>query len=148
THRARPHSRSARPQHRALDRAAPRRQHCHPANTQRHPRRSRWHTAPGRQSRHRRKHLHPSTKRAKGTTMNAPTAPPKTLFEKVWQQHLVAEPAGEPSLLYIDLHLIHEVTSPQAFDGLRMAGRKLRRPDRMIAPVDHNVPTTSAYDRL
>ena len=73
---------------------------------------------------------------------------PKTLFEKVWQQHLVAEPAGEPSLLYIDLHLIHEVTSPQAFDGLRLAGRKLRRPDRTIATVDHNVPTTSAYDRL
>jgi 3-isopropylmalate/(R)-2-methylmalate dehydratase large subunit len=73
---------------------------------------------------------------------------PKTLFEKVWQQHLVAEPAGEPSILYIDLHLIHEVTSPQAFDGLRMAGRKLRRPDRTIATVDHNVPTTSAYDRL
>jgi 3-isopropylmalate/(R)-2-methylmalate dehydratase large subunit len=73
---------------------------------------------------------------------------PKTLFEKVWQQHLVAAPAGEPSLLYIDLHLIHEVTSPQAFDGLRMTGRKLRRPDRTIATVDHNVPTTSAYDRL
>jgi 3-isopropylmalate/(R)-2-methylmalate dehydratase large subunit len=73
---------------------------------------------------------------------------PKTLFEKVWQQHLVAEPTGEPSLLYIDLHLIHEVTSPQAFDGLRMAGRKLRRADRTIATVDHNVPTTSAYDRL
>jgi 3-isopropylmalate/(R)-2-methylmalate dehydratase large subunit len=73
---------------------------------------------------------------------------PRTLFEKVWQQHLVAEPAGEPSLLYIDLHLVHEVTSPQAFEGLRLAGRKLRRPDRHIATVDHNVPTTSAYDRL
>jgi 3-isopropylmalate/(R)-2-methylmalate dehydratase large subunit len=73
---------------------------------------------------------------------------PKTLFEKVWQQHLVAAPEGEPSILYIDLHLVHEVTSPQAFDGLRMAGRKLRRPDRTIATVDHNVPTTSAYDRL
>jgi 3-isopropylmalate/(R)-2-methylmalate dehydratase large subunit len=73
---------------------------------------------------------------------------PKTLFEKVWQQHLVAEPQGEPSIIYIDLHLVHEVTSPQAFDGLRMAGRKLRRPDRHIATVDHNVPTTSAYDRL
>ena len=73
---------------------------------------------------------------------------PKTLFEKVWEQHLVAEPKGEPSILYIDLHLVHEVTSPQAFDGLRMAGRKLRRPDRTIATVDHNVPTTSAYDRL
>jgi 3-isopropylmalate/(R)-2-methylmalate dehydratase large subunit len=73
---------------------------------------------------------------------------PKTLFEKVWQQHVVTEPKGEPTILYIDLHLVHEVTSPQAFDGLRMAGRKLRRPDRTIATVDHNVPTTSAYDRL
>jgi len=73
---------------------------------------------------------------------------PKTLFEKAWEQHLVAEPEGEPTILYIDLHLVHEVTSPQAFDGLRMAGRKLRRPDRHIATVDHNVPTTSAYDRL
>jgi 3-isopropylmalate/(R)-2-methylmalate dehydratase large subunit len=73
---------------------------------------------------------------------------PKTLFEKVWQQHLVAEPAGEPPLLYIDLQLVHEVTSPQAFEGLRLAGRKLRRPDRHIATVDHNVPTTSVQDRL
>jgi 3-isopropylmalate/(R)-2-methylmalate dehydratase large subunit len=67
---------------------------------------------------------------------------PKTLFEKVWQQHVVAEPKGEPTLLYIDLHLVHEVTSPQAFEGLRLAGRKVRRPDRTIATVDHNVPTT------
>jgi 3-isopropylmalate/(R)-2-methylmalate dehydratase large subunit len=73
---------------------------------------------------------------------------PKTLFEKVWNQHLVAEPANEPALLYIDLHLVHEVTSPQAFDGLRLAGRKLRRPDRTVATVDHNVPTTSIADRL
>jgi 3-isopropylmalate/(R)-2-methylmalate dehydratase large subunit len=73
---------------------------------------------------------------------------PKTLFEKVWQQHLVAEPVGEPSLLYIDLHLVHEVTSPQAFDGLRMTGRKLRRADRTVATVDHNVPTSSIEDRL
>jgi len=73
---------------------------------------------------------------------------PKTLFEKVWQQQVVAEPQGEPTILYIDLHLVHEVTSPQAFDGLRLAGRKIRRPDRHIATVDHNVPTTSAYDRL
>jgi len=73
---------------------------------------------------------------------------PRTLFEKVWQQHLVVEPANEPSILYIDLHLVHEVTSPQAFDGLRMAGRKLRRPDRTIATVDHNVPTSSVQDRL
>ncbi len=73
---------------------------------------------------------------------------PKTLFEKVWEQHLVAEPEGEPTLLYIDLHLVHEVTSPQAFEGLRLAGRGLRRPDRHIATVDHNVPTTSVQDRL
>src|SRR6202789_1558982 len=67
---------------------------------------------------------------------------PKTLFEKVWQQHVVVEPEGEPTLLYIDLHLLHEVTSPQAFEGLRLGGRKVRRPDRSIATVDHNVPTT------
>lgn len=73
-------------------------------------------------------------------------ANPKTLFEKVWETHLVAEPQGEPSLLYIDLHLIHEVTSPQAFEGLRLAGRTVRRPDRCLATVDHNVPTTK--DRL
>jgi 3-isopropylmalate/(R)-2-methylmalate dehydratase large subunit len=66
----------------------------------------------------------------------------KTLFEKVWEQHVVAEPKGEPTLLYIDLQLVHEVTSPQAFEGLRLAGRKVRRPDRTIATVDHNVPTT------
>jgi len=73
---------------------------------------------------------------------------PRTLFEKVWNQHLVAEPAGEPTILYIDLHLVHEVTSPQAFEGLRLAGRKLRRPDRTVATVDHNVPTSSVADRL
>jgi 3-isopropylmalate/(R)-2-methylmalate dehydratase large subunit len=73
---------------------------------------------------------------------------PRTMFEKVWDQHLVAEPVGEPSILYIDLQLVHEVTSPQAFEGLRMTGRPLRRPDRHIATVDHNVPTTSKHDRL
>jgi len=73
---------------------------------------------------------------------------PKTMFEKVWEQHLVAEPKGEPSLLYIDLQLVHEVTSPQAFEGLRLTGRKLRRPDRHVATVDHNVPTSSVQDRL
>jgi 3-isopropylmalate/(R)-2-methylmalate dehydratase large subunit len=67
---------------------------------------------------------------------------PKTLFEKIWDAHVVAEPAGEPAILYIDLHLLHEVTSPQAFDGLRLAGRTVRRPDRSLATVDHNVPTT------
>jgi len=67
---------------------------------------------------------------------------PKTLFEKVWEQHVVVEPAGEPTILYIDLQLVHEVTSPQAFEGLRLAGRKVRRPDRTVATVDHNIPTT------
>src|ERR1700678_398409 len=76
------------------------------------------------------------------------TTAPKTLFEKVWQQHLVTAPQGEPAIVYIDLHLVHEVTSPQAFDGLRMTGRKLRRPDRTVATVDHNVPTSSVQDRL
>ena len=65
----------------------------------------------------------------------------KTLAEKVWDDHLVRTSAGEPDLLYIDLHLIHEVTSPQAFDGLRLAGRKVRRPDLTLATEDHNVPT-------
>src|SRR3954465_7427665 len=61
---------------------------------------------------------------------------PKTLFDKIWEAHEVA-----PGVLYIDLHLVHEVTSPQAFDGLRLAGRKVRRPDRTLATADHNVPT-------
>lgn len=70
----------------------------------------------------------------------------KTLSEKVWERHVVPRQnvdENTPDLLYIDLHLIHEVTSPQAFDGLRMAGRKLRRPDLTVATADHNVPTTS-----
>jgi 3-isopropylmalate/(R)-2-methylmalate dehydratase large subunit len=66
----------------------------------------------------------------------------KTLFEKIWDNHVVVAPTGEPALLYVDLHLLHEVTSPQAFDGLRLAGRKVRRPDRSVATIDHNVPTT------
>ncbi|MFM1937172.1 MAG: 3-isopropylmalate/(R)-2-methylmalate dehydratase large subunit [Actinomycetota bacterium] len=65
----------------------------------------------------------------------------KTLAEKVWEDHVVRRNAGEPDLLYIDLHLIHEVTSPQAFDGLRLSGRKVRRPDLTLATEDHNVPT-------
>src|ERR687894_565443 len=65
-----------------------------------------------------------------------------TLAEKVWNLHLVRKGEGqEPDLLYIDLHLVHEVTSPQAFDGLRLAGRPVRRPDRTLATADHNVPT-------
>ncbi len=66
----------------------------------------------------------------------------RTLFEKVWDAHVVADPSGRSSILYIDLHLVHEVTSPQAFDGLRAAGRSVRQPQRTIATVDHNVPTT------
>jgi len=65
----------------------------------------------------------------------------KTLAEKIWADHVVRSAEGEPDLLYIDLHLIHEVTSPQAFDGLRLAGRQVRRPDLTIATEDHNVPT-------
>jgi 3-isopropylmalate/(R)-2-methylmalate dehydratase large subunit len=67
---------------------------------------------------------------------------PRTLAEKVWEAHVVRRAEGEPDLLYIDLHLVHEVTSPQAFDGLRLAGRQVRRPDLTIATEDHNVPTT------
>ena len=66
-----------------------------------------------------------------------------TMAEKVWNRHVVRSSDGEPDLLYIDMHLVHEVTSPQAFDGLRMAGRSVRRPDRTIATMDHNVPTTA-----
>ncbi|MSP78224.1 MAG: 3-isopropylmalate dehydratase large subunit [Dehalococcoidia bacterium] len=65
----------------------------------------------------------------------------KTMFEKIWDAHLVDEEPGKPALIYIDLHLVHEVTSPQAFDGLRMTNRKVRRPDLTICTVDHNVPT-------
>ena len=65
----------------------------------------------------------------------------KTLFERVWDAHLVCEPTGEAPLLYVDLHLVHEVTSPQAFEGLRLAGRRVRRPDLTLATMDHNVPT-------
>ena len=66
---------------------------------------------------------------------------PSTLAEKLWGDHVVHSAAGEPDLLYIDLHLIHEVTSPQAFDGLRLAGRPVRRPDLTLATEDHNTPT-------
>ncbi|MHB1584383.1 MAG: 3-isopropylmalate dehydratase large subunit [Acidimicrobiales bacterium] len=67
---------------------------------------------------------------------------PRTLADKVWDAHVVRSAAGEPDLLFIDLHLVHEVTSPQAFDGLRIAGRRVRRPDLTVATADHNVPTT------
>ncbi len=67
---------------------------------------------------------------------------PRTLAEKVWERHVVHRADGEPDLLYVDLHLVHEVTSPQAFDALRMRGRRIRRPDLTVATMDHNVPTT------
>ncbi len=65
----------------------------------------------------------------------------RTLFEKVWDEHVVSTPNGQQPLLYVDLHLVHEVTSPQAFEGLRVAGRKVREPLRTLATVDHNIPT-------
>jgi 3-isopropylmalate/(R)-2-methylmalate dehydratase large subunit len=80
-------------------------------------------------------------------TKSTPTTAPKTLAEKVWNDHLVVKGEdGSPDLIYIDLHLVHEVTSPQAFDGLRQAGRPVRRPDLTIATEDHNTPTL-AIDR-
>jgi len=71
-----------------------------------------------------------------------PKTMPKTMFEKIWEKHVVQEEEGKPSLLYIDLHLVHEVTSPQAFEGLRLSNRKVRRPDLVVAVADHDVPTT------
>jgi 3-isopropylmalate/(R)-2-methylmalate dehydratase large subunit len=68
---------------------------------------------------------------------------PRTLAEKVWEQHVVHRADGEPDLLYVDLHLVHEVTSPQAFEGLRLTGRSVRRPDLTVGTMDHNVPTTA-----
>src|SRR5215472_12757174 len=65
----------------------------------------------------------------------------QTLFEKIWDSHVVCDGPEGSSILYIDLHLVHEVTSPQAFDGLREAKRKVRRPDRTFATLDHNIPT-------
>ena len=66
---------------------------------------------------------------------------PKTLYDKIWDAHLVHEAPDGTCLLYIDRHLVHEVTSPQAFEGLRMAGRKVRAPGKTVAVPDHNVPT-------
>ena len=77
-----------------------------------------------------------------------PSDHPTTLPEKIWRRHLVAEQPGEPDLLYIDLHLVHEVTSPQAFDGLRLSGRSVRRPDLTIATEDHNVPTENVHEPI
>jgi 3-isopropylmalate/(R)-2-methylmalate dehydratase large subunit len=74
-----------------------------------------------------------------------PGARPKTLFDKIWERHVVVE-EGSQSLIYIDLHLVHEVTSPQAFEALRLAGRRVRRPDLTYATMDHNVPTDNPFD--
>ncbi|WP_375688188.1 3-isopropylmalate dehydratase large subunit [Pseudooceanicola sp. LIPI14-2-Ac024] len=73
---------------------------------------------------------------------------PKTLYDKIWDAHLVDQSEDGSSLLYIDRHLVHEVTSPQAFEGLRMAGRKVRAPEKTIAVPDHNVPTTEGRDKV
>src|SRR5438105_2741211 len=67
---------------------------------------------------------------------------PRTMFQKIWDSHVVHAEPGKQTILYIDLQLVHEVTSPQAFEGLRLAGRKVRRPERTVATPDHNVPTT------
>src|SRR5258706_3006329 len=66
----------------------------------------------------------------------------RTMIEKIWDQHVVSQAEGAPALIYVDLHLVHEVTSPQAFDGLRKRGIKVRRPDLTIATTDHSTPTT------
>ena len=72
----------------------------------------------------------------------ADTSAPRTLLDKIWDQHVVLQPETGPAILYIDLHLVHEVTSPQAFEGLRIEGRSVRQPQRTIATPDHNVPTS------
>ncbi len=92
-------------------------------------------------------YFEPFAKSSFGASANLPTnimiaSKPRTIFEKIWDQHLVYQEPGKQAILYIDLHLVHEVTSPQAFEGLRLAGRKLRRPDLTVATPDHNVPTT------
>ena len=74
-------------------------------------------------------------------------AAPRTLAQKIWDDHLVRSGVDEPDLLYIDLHLVHEVTSPQAFDGLRMNGRTVRRPDLTIATEDLEVPHPRMWER-
>ena len=71
---------------------------------------------------------------------------PKTLFQKIWDNHVVAEEPGAPAVLYIDLHLVHEVTSPQAFSVLKERGLKVLRPDRTVATMDHSIPTNGGYE--
>jgi 3-isopropylmalate/(R)-2-methylmalate dehydratase large subunit len=89
----------------------------------------------------------PKTKAAslKGRKEEEVAVVPRTLFDKVWDAHVVKSGDGGPDLLYVDFHFVHEVTSPQAFEGLRAAGRKVRRPDLTLATVDHNVPTTPGH---
>src|SRR5262245_37700580 len=83
-----------------------------------------------------------TSRRSDASARSLPLAAmPKTLFDRIWESHVVRHAEGEPALLYIDLHLIHEVTSAQAFEGLRLAGRTVRRPDLSLATMDHNVPT-------
>jgi 3-isopropylmalate/(R)-2-methylmalate dehydratase large subunit len=86
------------------------------------------------------RHVHPVPSFLQAIRMA--TAPPRTMFDKVWDAHVVRAEAGKPTILYIDLHLVHEVTSAQAFEGLRIAGRKVRRTERTVATPDHNIPTT------
>src|SRR5256884_32652 len=76
----------------------------------------------------------------------ADMADPKTLAQKIWDRHVVRSAPGEPDLLFIDLHLVHEVTSPQAFEALRLGGRRVRRPDLTVATMDHNTPTAGGRD--
>src|SRR6186997_917865 len=71
-----------------------------------------------------------------------PSSSPRTMFQKIWDSHVVHSEASKQTILYIDLQLVHEVTSAQAFEGLRLTGRKVRRPERTVATPDHNIPTT------
>ena len=74
--------------------------------------------------------------------MSSSSSGPRTMFQKIWDSHVVHTESGKQTILYVDLHLVHEVTSPQAFEGMRIAGRQVRRPGKTIATQDHNVPTT------
>src|SRR5687767_10211238 len=73
----------------------------------------------------------------------SPDRPAKTLYDKIWDSHIVVPETDAPAILYIDLHLIHEVTSPQAFDELKKRGKRVRRPDLTVATADHSIPTTT-----
>src|SRR5881396_3911953 len=84
----------------------------------------------------------PTIEREDSMSNSTAGARPRTLFEKVWDDHVVAQEENSPAILYVDLHLVHEVTSPQAFTGLRQRGLKVRRPDKTLATMDHSIPTT------